>query len=648
VRVVIDIEANGLHSPTEIWVIVCKDIDTGEINVFRRPTQDTAERTRFLKYADTVSLWVGHNWLEYDYPVLNSLLGLSIPSVHSVSVDTLILSRLVDYSRPQGHSIEAYGEEFGLEKIDVGKSIAGHNPFFDKYSEEMESYCERDVEICHHIFNRYSRIVNDNAWKNAIHLEQHFQLLVNSLNGNGFAFNVDRANKLLRQVTEELQGLDKEILDAFPPKVIVVREFTPKTTKYGTLSKTSIPRSLWDQAHTYEAGKTYQQTKLREFNPASHKQLIEVLWEAGWKPVDKTKTHIEFLRTKDTDKERKVHLERFGWQINEANLSTLPDGAPNGARLLAKRILLESRRRTLTEWLSLVRDDGRIHGKFLGIGAWTHRMAHQNPNTANIPREFQEDGSVKLLGKEMRSLWCAPRNRLLVGVDAEGIQLRVFAHYINDPEFTDALVRGQKADQSDPHSLNKRILGSVCKTRQAAKRFIFALLLGGGLAKLASILGCSTGETTEALNRLLQRYSGFAEMREKVFPRDARRGWFIGLDGRRISIPDQSFSGRKHLAMSGYLQAGEAVIMKKAALLWHSQLMEEKDLGRWLFVNMVHDEWQTEVKNDFKIAKRIAEIQADSLRIVGEELKLRCPLAGSYFNDDIKDYTIGTNWYQTH
>jgi len=48
------------------------------------------------------------------------------------------------------------------------------------------------------------------------------------------------------------------------------------------------------------------------------------------------------------------------------------------------------------------------------------------------------------------------------------------------------------------------------------------------------------------------------------------------------------------------------------------------------------------------VALRIAKMQADSLRIVGEELGLHCPLAGSYWNDDLKDYTIHTNWSKTH
>jgi DNA polymerase-1 len=271
-------------------------------------------------------------------------------------------------------------------------------------------------------------------------------------------------------------------------------------------------------------------------------------------------------------------------------------------------------------------------------------MAHQQPNTANIPNEYDNNGKKKLLGREMRSLWQAPRKRLLVGVDAEGIQLRIFAHYIDDKEFTHSLVNGKKEDKSDPHNLNKRILGDVCKTRAAAKRFIFALLLGAGIGKLAQILEVSENETRSALDRLLERYTGFAMLKERVIPSDAKRGWFMGLDGRHVVIPGETVGERKHLCMSGYLQNGESIIMKKATLKWHDLLKADNAI----LVNFVHDEWQTEVPNDMEIALKIAKMKADSLTEVGKELKLKCPLAGSYWNDDHKDYTIGTNWAVTH
>lgn len=653
-KVVCDIEANGLENPTEIHVIVCKDIDSGDIHVFRK-------KEEFKDFAKNVTLWVGHNWLGFDYPVLNRLGYLNIDNVSDISIDTLIISKLVDYPRER-HSVEDYGIEFNFHKIDN----KGED-FFKKYTKELEEYCIRDVEITYKIYLKYKKYIDTKEHSTSILLEHRFQYyVINVLSNNGFSFNITKSTKLLSKVEEELSTLDKEILRVFTPKSKLIREVVPRVTKYNTISKSSIPKKLRDYLDNdlscFSPDAPFSYISFEEFNPASHKQIIDVLHNAGWSPTDKTKTRIDDERecnklkhskTKDLEvdlrlKELYTRLqqsEKYGWKINENNLSTLPSSAPSPARYLAQRILLEARRRTLTEWLGLTNPDtGRIHGKFYGIGAWTHRMAHQQPNTANIPNEFDTAGNIKLLGKEMRQLWQAPKNRLLVGVDAEGIQLRIFAHYINDPEFTDALVKGKKDDKTDPHSLNQRILGSVCKSRAAAKRFIYALLLGAGINKLTEILGCTQTETQEALNRLMERYTGWAYLKEKVLPKDAKRGYFIGLDRRKVRIPGDTEGMRRHLAMSGYLQCGEAVCMKLATLKWINKL---KDYNA-ILVNFVHDEWQVECPNDVSKAMEIAKIMAKSLEEVGKDLNLNCPLAGSYWNDDHKDYTIGTNWYQTH
>ena len=650
-KVVFDIETNAYHNPDTIWVIVCKDIETSNYHIFRNLTSDPVEKERFHAFASQVETWIGHNVVEYDCPIINRLLGVRCVQ----PLDTLLCSRLFDYSRPGGHSIEQYGEDFNFPK--------GRINDFSRISDDMVDYCQRDVDICHRIYIHLSRYINDPVYHRAIKTEHEFQLLVNDLHDNGFAFNASKAEKLLAKVKEELNVLDKEIETAFPPRLVPVREVTPRRTKFGTLNKSDFRWHSSGDLSEFNGG-PFTLCRLEPFNPSSHKQIVRVLAAAGWQPVDKTQTHIDVerdvqrlkfnnRRTKELDIQlqelykKLEELQKTGWKVNEANLLTLPPSAPSPARTLAKRILYESRRRTLTEWLGCVQKDGRIHGKFYGIGAWSGRMSHQKPNTANIPSEFNTvDNSVKLLGKELRSLWIAPPKRLLVGTDAEGIQLRIFAHYIDDEEFTNALVRGRKSDKSDPHSLNQRILGSVCKSRQAAKRFIYALLLGAGLGKLSQVLGCGPSDTEEALHRLLERYSGFAQLKQEVIPEDAARGYFYGLDGRRVQIPGETVGQRKHLAMSGYLQNGEAVVMKMAAILWNKQLREEG--VEYKFVNMVHDEWQTECCNKMDVALHIAKVQADSLVKVGEILQLKCPLAGSYYNDDHKDYTIGTSWYSTH
>lgn len=663
-KAVIDIECDKLVNPEKIWLVVAKDLTTEKIHVFK--DVQGKGRDDFLVFWRTVRTYIGHNWLEYDYPTIRRLLGadFELQSVSDVSVDTLVLSRLADYSRqnlvadvPAGvaklrHSVAAYGEQFGFPKI-------AYNDF-SQYSPEMETYCVRDVLITEKIYN-FHKAYADKYWT-ALRMEQRFQYeVVNALHDNGFAFNKTKAEKLLEKVIKELEELDLVIRQSFPPKLSIIREITPRLTKYGTLHKGDFRWVESGDLSEFNGG-PFSRCRFVAFNPGSHSQVVRVLRDAGWRPTEKTQSHIELDRSREKDLDKQKHLLEYGWKINEANLSTLPSSAPEPARSLAKRILLESRRRTLAEWLGLVQDDARIHGRFYGIGAWTHRMAHQQPNTANIPNEFDTQGKKKLLGKELRSLWMAPKKRLLVGVDAEGIQLRVFAHYIDDPEFTEALVKGRKDDKTDPHSLNQRILGSVCKSRAAAKRFIYALLLGAGNWKLSQILECSETECKEALNRLLKRYEGWQRLKDISIPKDALRGYFIGLDGRKVWIPGTSQGERKHLAMSGYLQNGEAVIMKLATLKWLDWIKNETDevptdlkqtridlgIKSSLLVNLVHDEWQTETPNNMSIALRVAEYESRSLREVGEELSLRCPLQGSYYNDDVKDFTIGTNWSVTH
>lgn len=67
-----------------------------------------------------------------------------------------------------------------------------------------------------------------------------------------------------------------------------------------------------------------------------------------------------------------------------------------------------------------------------------------------------------------------------------------------------------------------------------------------------------------------------------------------------------------------------------------------------LLVNLIHDEWQVETSNNMKEALDTAQIMSDSLVSVSKELNLNCPMAGSFYNEDCKDYTIGVNWQQTH
>jgi hypothetical protein len=76
---------------------------------------------------------------------------------------------------------------------------------------------------------------------------------------------------------------------------------------------------------------------------------------------------------------------------------------------------------------------------------------------------FPEKQSV-FFGTEMRNLFCTAPGRVLVGRDASGLELRCFAHYIDDATYTEAILNG------DIHTYNQEMAG--LPTRDAAKTFI--------------------------------------------------------------------------------------------------------------------------------------------------------------------------------
>ena len=330
------------------------------------------------------------------------------------------------------------------------------------------------------------------------------------------------------------------------------------------------------------------------------------------------------------------HYKRYGWKVNEDNLNTLPEEAPEVARDLTKWLTLASRRSSLEEWLGCVQADSRIHGKFWHIGAWTHRMSHSNPNQANImsvfhgtPKNGVEEAKEKYDGR-LRALFKS--DHWLVGCDADGIQLRILAHYMQSSEYRDAIVSGDKAMSTDIHNVNRRALGSVCRDRDVAKTFIYAWLLGAGIPKIASILNCSIPQAKRAEEDFLAALPELSRVKKVLVPRDAARGFFKGLDGRKVNCTST------HLMLAGYLQNGEAVIMKHATKLWMKRA--NKAGIKFRMVNFVHDEWQTECYGSKEDAEKLGKIQAQAIADVGDELGLFCPLEGSY--------VVGKDWRDTH
>jgi len=584
-KVVLDIECNGLESPTVVHCIVAKDINSGEVFTF----EGVEVYESFPIFARKITKLIGHNLIGYDTRVL-SLLGV-FTFDSSIVLDTYILSQLFNYKFEGGHSLENWGKALHHPKVGTDITV------WDTYIPQMKERCINDVHLCHKVYEFLKKKLDRPEFWKAIKVEHEIAYVCNLLHSDGFDFDIHKAIDLYDELVIRIEELDEQLAEAFPPK--------EKVTQLKTKVKVErIP-----------------------FNGSSPKQIVERLNEAGWKPIEKTASGASF-------------------KVSERNLATLPESAPLASRRLVERLLLVARLRTLEQWFGAYNSDTQaIHGTFRGIGTWTHRMSHQDPNMGNVSAEKSikyktPDLAAQAIryGREFRELWTTHgSDTYLVGTDAVGIQLRIFAHYINDRAFIESLLTGSSKDGTDAHSLNASILGC---SRDTAKTFIYAFLLGAGDAKIGEILGVSTTAGRAGKQKFIEAYPGLARLKRDVIPADARRGYFQGFDGRFVRCDDE------HYMLAGYLQNGEACIMKHANILWRKELdvlrRHAKQLPVFEFkqCNFVHDEWQTKVRGSEEDARMVGRVQANSLTRIGESFNLNIQMDG--------ESKIGKTWHDTH
>ena len=575
---ILDIETDSLH-PSEIHTCVTKDLDTGIILSFMKEKKDNLKQ--YLKRFDVI---VGHNALSFDVPVLNRLWNMEIKE--DKVFDTLVVSYLVKANIKGGHSLKDWGKRFDCPKIEFED--------FKTFSPEMLKYCIQDVNITGELYKHLIKLIDRKKFSDrSVLLEHRIRRIINKQQDKGFLLDIRKAHFLLSEVKQKADAIERDILKEIPYSIKQERKVTVKTKKDGDISSVGLKQiNNWKEV----VGGDFNLVSFEPFNLASPKQIIEHMEEYGWKPIDYT--------------------PKGSPRITETNLASVSTAAPKAIQRLAEWKMLQTRYKTVEAWLDEVDDNDRVHGKVITMGAVTSRMTHANPNMANIV------SNSKPFGVECRECWTIPgEDKVLVGMDAKGLELRMLAHYMNDKDFTDAVING------DPHTLNQKAVG--LPTRSSAKTFIYAFLYGAGAAKIGSIINGSSSEGEALKEKFLKNVPKLNAL-IKAVNRSAGKGHIKGLDGRRLYVR------HRHAALNTLLQGAGAIVCKQWAVF-----IDEEITNRRLdasLVNTIHDEQQYECSN--KDAEELCFIADYTIQKVGEYYNMTLPL-----NADAK---IGRTWAETH
>lgn len=592
-QLVFDIETNGLYDQVSTLHVCCTyDLDTKE-------EWYSTDPKAILDHLSKATHLIGHNIIDYDLPVLEKLFNWK-PNEQTRITDTLILSRLGNPDRPchpqqlrdeykaGPHSLGAWGYRIGVGKPD--------HEDWSTYSEAMLHRCQADVRINARIYDILREETRD--FGESIAIEHTVQRLISKQERDGVYFDTEAAEQAVTELGNRIRIIDERLatrLPAHPRRVGV--EIKKPFKKDGTLSKAVLDFGLSNVSGPF--------SRIEWVSPDlnSDKQVKEWLLTIGWKPTEWNISPTTGERTSP-----KLTVESF---------SSLPEHIGESIK---ERVTWRHRRSQIQGWLDAVRPDGCIGAGANPLGTPTGRMRHRR--VVNVPKA----ADYILFGKEMRSLFRARPGRKFVGHDASGIELRMLAHYMNDPEFTEQVLHG------DIHSYNQRLAG--LPTRDSAKTFIYAFIYGAGDAKLGSIVNGSKADGTKLRNQFLSALPKLGQLIDKV-KKAARRGYLIGLDGRKITMRRNSNGDvMEHKALNTLLQCAGAVIMKKSLIL----LTEAANDLDYIKVIDMHDEGQADVSE--KDAELYAKYSVQSIIDAGKHFNLNIPLDG--------EAKIGLNWAETH
>jgi len=269
-------------------------------------------------------------------------------------------------------------------------------------------------------------------------------------------------------------------------------------------------------------------------------------------------------------------------------LEELAEHHPVPRLVLEYRQLAKLRSTYLDSLPTLVDGEGRVHTTFNQVGTATGRLSSTNPNLQNIPIRTA-------LGREIRAAFIAAPGNLLMSADYSQIELRLMAHFSQDPLLLNAYrtcqdihtLTASEVFGVDPATMDK-------ETRNRAKAVNFGIVYGISPFGLAAQLGIDQREARTYIETYFERYAGVRrfidELLEIVRRDQAVRTFF----GRVRPIPDiqsrnpnmRGFAERT--AVNTPLQGTAADLIKLAMIA-----IDEAITGRKLRSRMtlqVHDE----------------------------------------------------------
>ena len=323
------------------------------------------------------------------------------------------------------------------------------------------------------------------------------------------------------------------------------------------------------------------------------------------------------------------------YSTSEEILQALKDKHPIVGKILEQREL----KKLISTYISALPtyinpQTGKIHTTYNQTVTATGRLSSSNPNLQNLPVRTER-------GQLIRRAVIADEGCLFLSADYSQIELRLMAHFSQDPHLLEAFRNGQDIHAATAAKIFNVPIDAVTKEqRRRAKTANFGIIYGISAFGLAQQLDCSRAEAKALIDGYFAAFPKVIDYIEsqKKFARE--HGYVETLFGRRRYLPDinshnatvRSFAERN--AVNAPIQGTAADIIKMAmiAIDHNFEIFQSSNLQMIL---QIHDELCFNVPE-----AQIEQVKEIVVREMQNVVHLSVPL--------VAEAAYGHNWLEAH
>jgi DNA polymerase I len=276
---------------------------------------------------------------------------------------------------------------------------------------------------------------------------------------------------------------------------------------------------------------------------------------------------------------------------------------------------------------------GRLHTTFNQAVAATGRLSSSEPNLQNIPIRTE-------VGRRIRQAFVADPGYRIVSADYSQIELRILAHFSQDPAFLEAFRSGADIHQRTAAEVFNVPPDAVsAEQRRVAKAINFGLVFGQSEFGLAQTLRIPRATAKAYIASYFERYAGVRAYMERSIVDARADGGATTLLNRRRPIPEmlsprpQERAHAERVARNTPIQGSAADILKLAMIRVDAGLRTTWPDARLLLT--VHDELVFEIPE-----AQVADFSDWVRREMQNVYPLRVPL--------VVDVGAGRTWGEAH